>query len=44
MPKILNKIMGKRFDVISGYTGTATIRLAMERNEVDGACWGWESV
>lgn len=44
MPKILNKILGTKFDVITGYRGTAGIRLAMRRKEVDGACWGWESM
>jgi len=43
-PKILNKTMGTKFDVISGYRGTATIRIAMQKKEIDGACWGWESM
>lgn len=43
-PKILNKTLGTKFDVISGYRGTATIRLAMQKGEIDGACWGWESM
>ena len=43
-PKILNKTMGTKFDVISGYRGTATIRIAMQKGEIDGACWGWESM
>ncbi|MEE8074901.1 MAG: hypothetical protein V3T60_04685 [Candidatus Binatia bacterium] len=44
LPKILNKTMGTNFDVISGYRGTATIRIAMQKREIDGACWGWESM
>jgi tripartite-type tricarboxylate transporter receptor subunit TctC len=44
LPKILNKTLGTNFDVISGYTGTATIRIAMQKQEVDAACWGWESM
>lgn len=44
VPKILNKILGMKFDVISGYRGTATVRIAMQKGEVDGACWGWESM
>jgi len=44
LPKILNKTLGTKFDVISGYRGTATIRIAMQKGEIDGACWGWESM
>ena len=44
VPKILNKTLGTKFDVISGYTGTATVRIAMQKGEVDAACWGWESM
>lgn len=43
-PHVLNRLVGTKFDVISGYTGTATIRIAMQKGEVDGACWGWESM
>ncbi|MFQ5850090.1 MAG: Bug family tripartite tricarboxylate transporter substrate binding protein [Candidatus Binatia bacterium] len=44
LPKILNKTLGTNFKVISGYRGTAIIRIAMQKREVDGACWGWESM
>jgi len=44
LPIILNKTLGTKFDVITGYTGTSTIRIAMQKQEVDGACWGWESM
>ncbi len=44
LPKILNKTLGTKFDVISGYRGTATIRRAMREREIDAACWGWESM
>lgn len=30
--------------IISGYKGTAPIRLAMESGEIDGSCWGWDSI
>jgi len=30
--------------VITGYTGVATVRIAMQKQEVDGACWSWESM
>lgn len=43
LPKLLNLLVGTKFDVITGYGGTADIRLAMQRKEADGACWGWES-
>ena len=34
-----------QYDVVSGYSGTAEIALAMERGEIDGACgWDWSSL
>jgi predicted outer membrane repeat protein len=36
-PKILNALFGTRFKVISGYD-TGSMRLAMEKGEVDGIC------
>ncbi len=44
LPQILNRTVGTKFKVISGYEGTSTILVAMRRKEVDGGCWGWESV
>lgn len=44
LPRILNLTIGTHFDVISGYTGTSRIRLSMQKREIDGACWGWESM
>jgi len=44
MPKILNKTIKTNFDVVAGYSGTATTRLAMQAQEVTGSCWGWESM
>src|SRR5262245_23789782 len=33
-----------QYDVVSGYSGTAEIALAMERHELDGVCgWDWAS-
>jgi tripartite-type tricarboxylate transporter receptor subunit TctC len=43
-PKLMNELMGAKFKVISGYRGTAPIRVAMQRKEVDGACWTWDSM
>jgi tripartite-type tricarboxylate transporter receptor subunit TctC len=38
------KTAGAQYDVVSGYSGTAEIALAMERGEIDGACgWDWAS-
>jgi tripartite-type tricarboxylate transporter receptor subunit TctC len=44
LPKILNLTLGTKFDVISGYEGTSSIRMAMQVRQVDGACWNWESI
>ncbi len=44
LPKILNITLGTKFDVISGFGGTSTIRLSMQKREVDGACFSWESM
>ncbi|MGH9428759.1 MAG: Bug family tripartite tricarboxylate transporter substrate binding protein, partial [Terriglobia bacterium] len=44
LPEILNRTIGTKFKVISGYEGTSTILVAMRRKELDGGCWGWESV
>ena len=38
------KTSGAKYDVVSGYSGTAEIALAMERGELDGVCgWDWAS-
>jgi tripartite-type tricarboxylate transporter receptor subunit TctC len=38
------KTSGAQYDVVSGYSGTAEIALALERGEIDGACgWDWSS-
>jgi hypothetical protein len=43
-PKLMNVLAGTKFNVISGYKGTAPIRVAMQRREVEGACWTWDSM
>jgi tripartite-type tricarboxylate transporter receptor subunit TctC len=43
LPQILNRTIGTKFNVISGYEGTGPILVAMRRKEVDGGCWTWES-
>ncbi|MDE0342863.1 MAG: hypothetical protein OXK82_06830 [Deltaproteobacteria bacterium] len=40
----LNRALGTRFRSITGYGGTARVRLAMDKGEVDGACWTWDSM
>ncbi len=44
LPNILNLTLGTKFDVIPGYKGSGPVRLAMQKGEVDGACWSWESM
>ncbi len=44
IPRILNLTLGTKFNVISGYGGTARIRIALQQREVDGACFGWDSM
>lgn len=44
LPRILNLTLGTKFEVISGYTGTSRIRIALQKKEVDGVCFGWESM
>ena len=44
MPLMLNKMIGTKFTVVSGYQGTAQIRIALQRREVDGLCTNWDSV
>ncbi len=43
VPSALNNLLGTKFKIISGYSGTG-ITLAMERGEVYGRCgWSWTS-
>ena len=44
LPEMMTRWAGAKFNIITGYTGTATIRLAMRAKEVDGACWTWDSM
>ena len=38
LPLMLNKMLGTKFQAVSGYPGTSQIRLALQRREVDGQC------
>jgi tripartite-type tricarboxylate transporter receptor subunit TctC len=42
---MLRKAAGAKFELVTGYKGTAEIGLAVERGEVDGLCgWDWSSL
>lgn len=43
-PKILKATLNLPIQVVSGYKGTADIRLAAESGELAGGCWQWESI
>jgi tripartite-type tricarboxylate transporter receptor subunit TctC len=43
VPQILNRTIGTKFKVVSGYEGSGPIYVAMRRKEIDGGCWTWES-
>jgi tripartite-type tricarboxylate transporter receptor subunit TctC len=42
--RILKAALGLPIQLVTGYKGTADIRLAAESGEVAGGCWGWDSV
>jgi tripartite-type tricarboxylate transporter receptor subunit TctC len=44
LPHLMNGLMGTKFNVVRGYKGTSAVRVAMQRRELDGACWTWESM
>ncbi len=44
LPRILNLTLDTKFRVFPGYGGIRVVMIAMQRREVDGACWGWESM
>jgi len=44
LPLILNQTIATKFEVISGYTGTSKIRVALQSHELDGFCSNWESM
>jgi tripartite-type tricarboxylate transporter receptor subunit TctC len=42
LPAMMNNLLGTKFRVVTGYAGSKEITLAIERNEVHGACGiGW---
>lgn len=44
IPAVLQAALGLPLQIVSGYKGTAEIRLAAEGGEVSGFCTGWESL
>ncbi|HUK61077.1 MAG TPA: hypothetical protein VLV50_17745 [Stellaceae bacterium] len=42
--KILKNIFGVNIDQVAGYPGSAEIRVAIERGELDGDCGAWSSI
>ena len=42
--KVLKAALGLPAQLVSGYKGTADIRLAAEGGELAGSCWGWTSI
>lgn len=40
VPRLLKELIGLPIHLIEGYGGAAPIRLAIDRGEVDGGCWG----
>ena len=43
IPKILKEAIGLPVQVVSGYSGTSTVKLAFNSGEVQGVCNAWES-
>lgn len=43
VPNTLREFFDLNIELVTGYEGTADIRVAMEQGEVDAGCWAWES-
>lgn len=44
LPILVQELAHAPIKVIPGYKGTSAVRAAMQRKELDGACWTWESM
>lgn len=44
VPAVLREALGANLRIVDDYNGTAQIRLAMERGQLDGGCWTWDSM
>ncbi|MBI4527476.1 MAG: hypothetical protein HY695_27085 [Deltaproteobacteria bacterium] len=42
--RVLRTALGLPTQIVTGYKGTADIRLAAEGGELAGGCWGWDSI
>jgi tripartite-type tricarboxylate transporter receptor subunit TctC len=42
--RIFKVALGLPIQLVTGYKGTADVRLAAEGGEIAGGCWGWDSV
>jgi tripartite-type tricarboxylate transporter receptor subunit TctC len=42
--RIMKSALGLPIQVVSGYKGTADIRLAADSGELAGSCWSWDSI
>lgn len=42
--KIVKAALNVPMQIISGYKGTADLRIAAESGEIDGTTWGWDSM
>ena len=42
--KVVRAALNLPIQIISGYKGTADMRLATESGEIDGTTWGWDSM
>jgi tripartite-type tricarboxylate transporter receptor subunit TctC len=44
-PMLLNRVLGAKFKIVTGYPGSTEISLAIDKGEVQGACGlGWSSI
>ena len=44
LPQLLRSVLGLPMSIIEGFKGTSDIRLSAESGEIDGGCWGWDSI
>lgn len=44
LPLLLNQTLGTKIEVVSGFTGTATTRIALRKHEINTFCSQWESM
>ena len=44
VPNILNRFLGTKFKIVTGYKGAADLNLAMQRGEIEGRGASWVSV